>query len=163
MRAKVAIGKLAWPRCTHVFKEMWWSHPRHQDAYVEVIEDMILPLLHSIDTAERMLALKHPRSVLWDRGLQEEMNRYCINAALGRFDLVDQAARELKALGYRETYFWSEKTYREAMEELWPLTRAEDKAGVAALLHDWELQFVELHGLQDIYEKKPFPFQLTSP
>jgi hypothetical protein len=149
------------PFNTHVFDEMWWSHPRHQDAYIEVIEDTILPLLHSIDTVERMVALKHPRSVLWDRGLQmDEMNRIFINAALGRFDLVDRAARELKALGYRESFFWSEKTYREAMEELWPLTQAGDKAGVAALLHDWERQFIELHGLQAIYEKTPFPFEI---
>ncbi|AMJ62005.1 hypothetical protein [Bosea sp. PAMC 26642] len=147
------------PFLTSVFDEMRWSHPRQQDAFVEVIEETILPLLHSIDTVERMLALKHPASVLWDRGLQEVMNRIYINAALGRFDLVDEAARELLALGYRETYFWSETTYQEAMEELWPLTQAGDKAGVAALLHDWERQFVELHGLQTIYEKTPFPFE----
>jgi hypothetical protein len=151
------------PFYAHDFQEAKWSHPRHQDAFVEVIEDTILPLLSSINTVERMLTLRHPNSLLWDRGLQEHMTRIFINSALGRFDLVDQAARELKALGYRETYFWSEKTYREAMEELWPLTQANDHDGVAALLHDWERQFVELHGLQDIYEKKPFPFQLAAP
>jgi hypothetical protein len=150
------------PFYAHDFQETKWSHPRHQDAFTEVLEDTILPLLKSIDTVERMTTLQHPNSLLWDSGLLEHMNRIFINAALGRFELVDQAARELQALGYRETYFWSEKTYCEAMEVLWPLTQTGDKAAVAALLYDWERQFVELHGLQDIYEKKPFPFQLTS-
>ena len=79
------------------------------------------------------------------------------------FHFVAEAALLLKTAGYRKTFWWSEQTYEDVMERLLPLAQANDRDGVAALLHDWERQFVELHGLQGIYEKKPFPFQLTSP
>ena len=143
-------------------EEARWSHPRRQDAFIEIVENDVLPLLTRIDTIEKYMLFEPYLSPKWTGNLTDPMTRVHVYAALGCFDRVAEAALLLRTAGYRETYWWSEKTYVEVMEQLLPLTEANDHTGVAALLHDWERRFVEAHGLQAMYEKTPFPFELSS-
>lgn len=48
------------------------------------------------------------------------------------------------------------------MEGLLPFCEAGDRAGVAALLHHWEDNFIATHGLQALHEKTPFPVEHRS-
>lgn len=139
--------------------EARWSHPRRQAAFIESVENHVLPLLKRLDTIEDYIAYGPYLPAKWIGILTDPMTRVYVYAALGCFGFVAEAARLLRTAGYRRTPFWSEQTYIEVMEQLLPLTEANDRAGVAALLRDWERQFVEVHGLEDIYEKTAFPFE----
>lgn len=140
-------------------EEARWSHPRRQEAFIEIVENDVLPLLTRIDTIENYILFEPNLSAKWSGILTDPMTRVHVYAALGCFDMVAEAALLLRTAGYRKSYWWSEQTYIEAMEQLLPLTEANDRAGVAALLHDWERRFVEAHGLQAVYEKTPFSFE----
>lgn len=140
-------------------EEARWSHPRRQDAFIEIVENDVLPLLTRINTIENYILFEPNLSAKWTGILTDPMTRVHVYAALGCFDMVAEAALLLSTAGYRSTPFWSEQTYLEVMEQLLPLTEANDRTGVAALLHDWERQFVEAHGLRAVYEKTPFSFE----
>lgn len=50
----------------------------------------------------------------------------------------------------------------ERASRLGALVTAGDQAGDAALLHQWEEAFVARNRLEAIYEKTPFPFELST-
>ena len=147
---------------TKNWEEVRWSHPWRQEAFIEIVENEVLPLLRRIETLEDYILFEPYLSAKWTGILTAPMTRLHVYAALGCFDQVAEAALLLKTCGHRWCYWWSEQTYVEALEQLLPLTQANDRAGVAALLHSWERRFAEHHGLQAIYEKTPFPFETAS-
>ena len=66
----------------------------------------------------------------------------------------------MKAKGPHYLPAWSEESFKESIEQLWPLIEAEDRAGIAALLRQWEEEFIIRNGLEAIYERTPFPLEL---
>ena len=54
---------------------------------------------------------------------------------------------------------WPRADYEKA-SELGALIADGDRAGVASLLYGWEGDFVARNGLEDIYERTPFPLEL---
>lgn len=140
-------------------KEIYWSHPRHQDAVIEVFEAEILPVLRSVDTIGKMLSLRHPMEVRWNDLLASPLHKLRLHAALGDFRTAAEAILEMKANGPHYLPAWSEESFRESIEQLWPLIEAEDRAGTAALLHRWEEEFIIRNGLESIYERTPFPLE----
>lgn len=140
-------------------KEIYWSHPRHQEAVIEVFEAEILPVLRSVDTIEKMLSLRHPMEVRWKHLFDLELHKARLHAALGNFETATEAIADMRLRGPHYPW-WGEENYYETMEQLWPLIQAEDRGGVAALLHQWEGDFVARNGLEDIYERTPFPLEL---
>jgi hypothetical protein len=159
-RPKGPVGHFCWGTFQpDDYQMMKWSHPRQQEAFFESVENEVMPLLKSVRTVEDMLSFRHRQDASWRLSLETDMNKIRLHAAIGRFDVVEEVARNLLSKDYRQTPRWNEQTYSEVIERLWPLTRANDRNGVAALLHDWERQFVELNELQALYEKTPFPFE----
>lgn len=143
---------------TKDIKEIYWSHPRHDDAIIEVVEAEILPILRSIDTIDKMLSFNHPMDVRWKNWFELAVHKVRLHAALGDFGKAAEAVTDMKTKGPLYPW-WSEQSYAEIMEFLWPLIQAEDRGGVAALLHRWEDEFVIRNGLEDIYERTPFPVE----
>jgi hypothetical protein len=141
-------------------KMMYWSHPKHEEAFIEAVETQILPVLRSVDSIERLLSSSHPMEQRWKWRFDHPVNKMCLHAALGDFGTAAEAAREFREKGRVRMPWWSEETYVDVMERLWPLCEANDRAGVAALLHEWERRFIEKHKLQALHESRPFPIEL---
>lgn len=144
------------------FSMKYWSHPEHQEQFIKLLETEVLPLFQSVGTVSDLISLRHPYEIMWRRSFDSGMTRLFLNAAIGRFDIVDEEARQIVATGHRQTFAWGESVYVKAIEALWPLTQSGDRIAVAALLHEWEREFAEICGLQAIYEKTPFPFETAS-
>ena len=77
---------------------------------------------------------------------------------MGRWDESLTVYREIKDLYLRMTS-WPRADYEKA-SELGALIADGDRAGVASLLHGWEDNFITRNGLEDIYERTPFPLEL---
>ena len=141
------------------FATSYWSHPRHQETFIELIGDEILPLLKSVETIEDLLAFRHPQDMWWRGAVEDGIIRMSLYAALGRFDVVEDEAQKIVAIDPTGQFWRKRPAYVRALDELWPLTRSGDAQAVAALLHDWARQFVDAYGLQAVYEQQPFCFE----
>ena len=143
-------------------KTMYWSHPHHEAAFIDSIETEILPILRSVGTIQALLSFSHPMEPRWRWRLELPVNQMCLQAALGDFAAVARASAEMRAKGPLQLPWWGEQTYGDMMEGLLPFCEAGDRAGVAALLHHWEDNFIATHGLQALHEKTPFPVEHRS-
>lgn len=159
-RASAQNGICGTSFVTPDIKEAYWSHPRHQAAFMEVVEADILPILRSIDTIDKMLSFDHPMDVRWKHWFDVELHKLRLHAALGDFQTATEAVMEMKARGPHHLPWWSVESYAETMELLWPCIQTNDRAGTAALLRQWEEDFIIRNRLEAIYERTPFPLEL---
>lgn len=144
-------------------KMMLWSHPNHERAFIETVETQIMPVLRSVDTIERVLSFSHPMEERWKWHLDLPVNQMCLHAALGDFGKVAEAAHGMRTKGRVLMPWWSEETYIDVMERLWPLCEGNDRPGVAALLRGWQDRFVERHGLGSLFQSTPLPVEFPPP
>ncbi|MBX9774847.1 MAG: hypothetical protein K2Y71_10605 [Xanthobacteraceae bacterium] len=83
---------------------------------------------------------------------------------IARGDLV--AAKAIcKYLGTNEgraEYFYMPETYDRVVQELCPLVAANDRAGLAKLLHSYEAQSVKNLKIEKFWERTPFPIEAQS-
>ena len=120
---------------------------------------------------------------LWQLSRQPEYHA-CVLAALGRLGEALVVAegclvpkdkwgaaleRGLALLAQRANssegkYLVSVATHRlnllTELQRLANFARAQDRAGVADLLHEWELQRIRLWKIEDLWECTPFPIEL---
>jgi hypothetical protein len=137
-----------------------WSEAGFIETAVEEIETNILPMLRRAQTIEDMFRIEGvPRSHKFDGWLNDyPPYRLAIAAALGRWEESLAVYGEIKDLYLRMTS-WPRPDYEKA-SQLGALIADGDHDGVASLLHDWEGDFVARNGLEDIYERTPFPLEL---
>lgn len=143
----------------HPSETLRWSHPRQQSAFTEMLESEVLPLLRSIDSIEKLIAVGRERASVHNWWWDHPVHRVRLQVAAGQFEGAAATIREMLAENRRETRHWNKQLYSEITEQLWPCVEQKDYSAVAALLHDWERQYVELNGLGAIYEKTNFPFE----
>jgi hypothetical protein len=144
---------------TREAETMAWSHPRHREALIEALETDILPQLRSVDSIERILSFPPANHFRWKGWLQHPKHLLRFRIALGQFDAAEAIVEAIRD-GTADIHpGWSPAIQAELLGELWPLVETRNLIALAALLHDWERQFVELNGMRDIYEKMPFPFE----
>lgn len=137
-----------------------WSEAGFIETAVQEIETNILPMLRRVQTIEDMFRIEGvPRSHEYDGWLNHhEPYQIQILAALGRFEEATAIYERIKDWHLRMTS-WPRADYEKA-SELGALIADGDRAGVASLLHGWEDDFVARNGLEDIYERTPFPLEL---
>ncbi len=136
-----------------------WSQPGFAEAAIDMIEQQVLPMLRRVQTIEDMFRVEGvPRSAEYDNSLRlYEPHQMHMHAAFGRLD-------EARAI-YERTKDWylNLKFFRrwdfEKASQLGALAAAGDRRAVAALLHQWEEEFVARAGLGAIYERTPFPLE----
>jgi hypothetical protein len=124
-----------------------------------------------------------PMTGLWQLSSQPEYHA-CVLAALGRLEealvvaerciepmdrvrATIEKGQALLAKGANRSegrYLVSVATHRMGiiveMDRLTNLARAKDRSGVAALLHEWELQRIRLWEVEHLWEPTPFPIEL---
>lgn len=133
-----------------------WSESGFMDTAVETIENSILPMLRRVQTIDDMFRIEgFPRSYEYDSALNYNPYRIAMLAALGQREealVVYNEARQGAIRG------WQWESHQKAFE-IGALLAAGDRPGAAALLHQWEDEFVVRNGLEDIYERTPFPLE----
>jgi hypothetical protein len=137
---------------------LWlWSNPASIPVLFEEIEQNAVPIFHSTKSLEDFVAFvtAHPRS----HHLADPPTKLVVDVALGNLE----SAREI-CTGFLPKY--TEATYgRDAedkmqfrnLKELCRRLALDDRAGLAALLHEWEAQTVKL---EHLWQPSPFPLEL---
>jgi hypothetical protein len=140
---------------------LWfWSNPASIPVLFEEIEQNALPKLRAIQTLEDFVAFvtAHPRS----HHLADPPTKLVVDVALGELE----SAREI-CNGFLPKY--TEATYgRDAedkmqfrnLKELCRGLALDDRAGLAALLHETEAQTVKNLKLEHLWQPSPFPLEL---
>jgi hypothetical protein len=135
------------------------NEPTAQEALIEVIETQVLPLLKPVRTIQDYVAFCDYHAFRLSRVEWFLLRDIKIQAALGNFDQARTIGEQLVS----GRTLWTKPDLRELWEpiltELHPLLQADDRAGVARLLHRWERGVAESHKLGSIWEPSPFPFE----
>lgn len=113
-------------------------------------------MLRRVQTIEDMFHVEgEPRSAEYDSWLTFNPFRIAMSAALGHWEAALAVYEKTKNGPIPSWQWWS---HQKAFE-LGALVAAGDRAAVVALLHQWEDEFVARNGLEDIYERTPFPLE----
>jgi hypothetical protein len=135
----------------------WDRTDDEQAAWLAEGYGFALPHLRALDTIEAFVAFeREPRR----RSGRWPPSEVVLEAALGNFERVREIAAEHRAI-------WEQggginrgiQRIIDCARAVTPLVEREDRAGLAALFHDWEAISARNLGIEHIYEKTPFPFQ----
>lgn len=140
-----------------------WTQPNLQQEFERTIGEYILPLLKRVDLAAFL-----PRpdknwqgpEVFLAEALHMPHVRAPLYAAFGEFDAAEQQFDVLARIprGHRVM----EPILKTLLDDLRPLIRAKDRAGVAALLHSWEAEAMARWRLADHWRPTPFPLECAA-
>lgn len=148
-------------RFYHPALPLWrWDDPKVMEAFIEAVEGEALPLLRPIQTLDDFVTLTCDRK----------------RFQLGPFDafplkkiIVDVARGDIESA--RAIYDQIPSNAEEEWEPYWQnqlrrvriigsLLAAEDWAGSARQLHEWEAFTVKSLKLESVWERTPFPLEL---
>ncbi|SIR32615.1 MULTISPECIES: hypothetical protein [unclassified Bosea (in: a-proteobacteria)] len=134
-----------------------WSQPGFTEAFIETLDQRIMPMLRRVQTIEDMFHVRgEPRSCEYDNWLiRHEPYRIQILTALGRFEEAAPIYEQIRDWHLTMKNWWQPRF--EAASRLGALVAAGDHPAIIALLHQWEDEFVARNRLEDIYERTPFP------
>lgn len=169
-RVRWPVRNLCEPRETlpftwagHVYPSegLWfWSNPSLRDDLYQAIEEQALPGLRAIETLDDFFTFASDRERFgaWPFDLFT-LQRVGVDCARGDLDSARAGCAALKSGLTR----WSMASMRDDFDrvtgELCPLLAANDRAGMARLLHQWEAYTVEKLKIGHIYEPTPFPLE----
>jgi len=155
---------LNWGGQVYPTEGLWfWSNPSLQDDVYHAIEEQALPALRAIQTLDDFFAFASDRERfgLWPFDLFTLL-RVGVDCARGDLDSARAGCAELNSGLSR----WEDPELREEFDrvtgELCPLLAADDRAGMARLLHQWEAYTVEKLKIGHIYQPTPFPLEAMS-
>lgn len=137
----------------------YWSQPHFRDAFLQIVEVRILPMLRSIESFDALLSFDRNREFGYRETVNSPLHRVQLASAMGRFDDAIETARWMTSRP-RKSRYWSEGSYALIVDQLAPLLEARDEAGIAVLLHDWEMKTVQKIKVLPIFEQAPFPFEI---
>lgn len=127
-----------------------------QEIVCRQLEEEVLPLLRSIQTISDLRA--HGTSGMYfNFGPLDSfpLRKICFDAALGDFEAADISAIDCERWRFR-----GREEYERIKTHLIPLIAKRDRAGIAAILHDWEEQAIKAQKLEKYWERTPFPIEL---
>ncbi len=132
------------------------------------VEAIALPKLKPIETIEDFYHLTRVGEHFDDRPESggsslkgRELKRIIIEAAMGDFETADiTSARLLKVPNYWSTEPFVRPNYELVSQKLCPLIAARDRAGIGALLREWEESSVKKLKLEKYWEPSPFPVEM---
>jgi hypothetical protein len=88
--------------------------------------------------------------------------RIFVDIARGDLIAAEAICKYLKTKEGRAEYFYMQEKYDRVVQELCPLVAANDRAGLAKLLHSYEVQSVKNLKLEKFWKPTPFPIELES-
>jgi len=141
----------------------WQStDPAVSSAMCEAIEQEALAPMRSIKTFDDFIdltsKLRNPR-----RHLDLfPIARLTVDIARGDIVAAEAICEYLKTKAGKSEYFLAQERYERAMQGLVPLVAANDRKGLANLLHSYEAQSVKTLKIEKYWERTPFPIELES-
>ncbi len=150
------------------YKGLWdWSLAEAVPALHQVIEHEALPKLREIATIDDLMA--HLTAYYRQHGIVDKPPLYdwphrklIFDVALGRLAAAAQPCTEWVPTLKGDTYFRGDADDHAAVARLSELCRRlekGDKAGLAALLHEWEAATVKNLKIAHLWEPTPFPLE----
>lgn len=165
-------GDLFKPRPTpwhQKFPTLWWvEDPESPEVLVEAIEASVLPKLAPLGELETYYAhLTSYRQGQWDSYAYDKRPyaRVIVEAARGRLDEVRAICRDELPL-WPDDYFGTRSEQIAVMQRtksICPLAAADDRDGIARLLHEWEAMTVRNLKIEHLWQPTPFPLELDNP
>ncbi len=136
------------------------SDPDISSALIEQIEQRALPALRAMTTLDDYLSFvsgHYFRHQLFDW----PDSRLIVDAALGNLDAARMIYKENVALWSEEvpTYDDEDREHLSDLLKLGSLVIADDRAGVARTLHEWEAVTVKNFKIEHLWEPSPFPIE----
>lgn len=136
-------------------------HTYHSDVselLCDRIEQVALPLLRQVQTIDDFVAFNTSERFPGQSLDGFEYIKVYVDIARGDFDAALKFCELVKAKGGYSDYMpWAYKVFAET---LYPMLMANDRAGLARYLKDFELSQVKGRGLEKFWEPTPFPFEL---
>jgi hypothetical protein len=149
---------------SHPVGVLWmWDDPTIQDALIEVVESQALPHLRALETLDQFVAFSSSRDRFplgtFDQYL---LLRVAVDVARGDLAGARSACDQLMSGRTRWSMPLLRDSFARIVEALCPLIGANDRMGLAALLHDWEAYSAKHAGLEGVWERTPFPLELQA-
>ncbi len=151
-----------------------WTDPESQIEFADVFDREVIPALNSIRTLEDYARLvDFPRCALNLPGKLPQWYGprvhwwYPLGIALGQLDWARETAALVEKSDLRdklEDFPWNaeERAYLRRVMEFVPLVRADDRAGMIALLHELLRDDVRRFELEPYWKPEPFPIEMMS-
>jgi hypothetical protein len=138
------------------------TDPDVSSAMCEAIEQEALMPMRSIKTFDDFIdltsVLRNPR-----RHLDLfPIARLTVDIARGDLVAAEAICKYLKTKEGKSEYVYMEERYGRAVQELCPRVAANDRAGLANLLHRYEAQSVKNLKIEKFWERTPFPIEMES-
>ena len=122
------------------------------------IEREALPVLRPVRSVSEFSEFASvPR--MWGPLQNFPFRRIVVEAALGRFEVCDHILDYLDNRRLKPAR--SDEDELRITRDLAPLIKARDRAGIAAVLHEWEAWSVKAMKLEKHWERTPFPVEMA--
>lgn len=144
----------------------WWSaknDPMVADALVRAIEEQALPWLRTMSTLDLYLAFVSQnlsRHHLYDNGASQII-AYVACGYLAAARKIWEKHRENWSTD-KSHYDDEDRAKFRRLRELGVCLDADDRVGLARLLHEWEAQTVKNFKIEHLWEPTPFPLELQT-
>jgi len=138
------------------------SDPDTPAAMAEAIEEQALPLLRPVQSINDFIRFtteeRFPRTPLDFY----ELRKVFVDIARGDLDAARSICKFLMTdRGKRKHLPRMQEEYDRITQRLWPLVAANDRPGLARLLHEFEAGSARDMKLDKLWEPTPFPIELT--
>lgn len=145
----------------HPTNNLWfWDDPTIVAAFLAVLNGTVLPILRAIQTLDQFYEFASGERFFPGPFDAFPLSAAPVQAARGQLDSARAMCAKLTSGPTR----WSAPMMRDRFDQitkpLCPLLAANDRAGIAAVLHRWEVQTVKNLRLESVWEKTPFPLEL---
>ena len=131
-------------------------------AMCEAIEQEALAPMRAIKTFDDFINLASKERFPVQHLNLYPATRILVDIAQGDLVAAEAICKYLKTKEGRAEYFYMPEKYDRVVQELCPLVAANDRAGLAKLLHSYEAQSVKNLKLEKFWEPTPFPIELES-
>ncbi|MCA0316764.1 MAG: hypothetical protein LCH88_01725 [Proteobacteria bacterium] len=136
--------------------------PRSLGRLADEIERVALPRLRPIASIGDFIGHANLTEFSFPPVSDYPLRYSVLEAARGNFKSARGICEWLKSGRSGWTGPGLEDEYRPILEDLYPLLRDEDRAGLARLLHAWEARNIATYRLERMWEPTPFPFEVAA-
>jgi hypothetical protein len=137
--------------------------PMLDERFAEAIETLALPLFDRIRTIEDLSEGQECKRFFYIPVEKWDLGNVAIHAATGNFAKARALAGKLLAGDSEWLSYQREKwNIERIVGRLCPLIMADDRDGIARLLHETEALFVSGEKLERVWQPTPFPFELQA-
>jgi len=134
--------------------------PDLPSAMCEAIEQEALAPMRSVKTFDDFISLTSTLHYPERHVDFFPISRLTVDIARGDLVAAEAICKYLKTQKGKAEYFYMPETYERAMQELCPLVAANDRRGLANILHGHEAQSVKNLKIEKIWESTPFPIEM---